>query len=192
MGKPGRITDLQSRASSCCIHSLLDRNSIDNGSGHPYILASQKIPAKDIRFHYWRKIASIDRRRKIPDFFGRRLVRTRKGRQLSSQKNWPFFLRGWQTPLSCVQKCHKPDTAHEVFGQFVRYLDELCPKTTIFWNSSHDRTTEPAPNSQTHIASDREQIKQKSSSFLNCFSGAPPGARTLDPNIKSVVLYQLS
>ena len=27
--------------------------------------------------------------------------------------------------------------------------------------------------------------------LLNC-PGAPPGARTLDPNIKSVVLYQLS
>ena len=27
---------------------------------------------------------------------------------------------------------------------------------------------------------------------LFCFSSAPSGARTLDPNIKSVVLYQLS
>ena len=33
--------------------------------------------------------------------------------------------------------------------------------------------------------------KEKGSSFLNCLC-APPGARTLDPNIKSVVLYQLS
>ena len=32
---------------------------------------------------------------------------------------------------------------------------------------------------------------KKGSSFLNCLC-APPGARTLDPNIKSVVLYQLS
>ena len=32
---------------------------------------------------------------------------------------------------------------------------------------------------------------KKRSSFLNSFR-APPGARTLDPNIKSVVLYQLS
>ena len=32
---------------------------------------------------------------------------------------------------------------------------------------------------------------RKRSSFLNSFR-APPGARTLDPNIKSVVLYQLS
>ena len=37
----------------------------------------------------------------------------------------------------------------------------------------------------------RISILQKSSSFLNCLC-APPGARTLDPNIKSVVLYQLS
>ena len=78
------------------------------------------------------------------------------GKRQSSQKKWPFFVRGWQRPLSCVQKCHKPDTAHAVFGQFVQYLDELCHKTTIFGNSSHDRTTEPAPNSQAHIASDRE------------------------------------
>ena len=37
----------------------------------------------------------------------------------------------------------------------------------------------------------RINILQKRSSFLNSFR-APPGARTLDPNIKSVVLYQLS
>ena len=28
--------------------------------------------------------------------------------------------------------------------------------------------------------------------FQNCLSSDPPGDRTLDPNIKSVVLYQLS
>ena len=33
--------------------------------------------------------------------------------------------------------------------------------------------------------------KRKRSSEMNSFR-APPGARTLDPNIKSVVLYQLS
>ena len=37
----------------------------------------------------------------------------------------------------------------------------------------------------------RMSILRKRSSFLNSFR-APPGARTLDPNIKSVVLYQLS
>ena len=36
------------------------------------------------------------------------------------------------------------------------------------------------------------RYNEKRSSFLNSFSSAPPGARTLDPNIKSVVLYQLS
>ena len=40
---------------------------------------------------------------------------------------------------------------------------------------------------------DRENLEhnRKRSSFLNSVC-APPGARTLDPNIKSVVLYQLS
>ena len=36
-----------------------------------------------------------------------------------------------------------------------------------------------------------QSYNRKRSSFLNSFR-APPGARTLDPNIKSVVLYQLS
>ena len=36
-----------------------------------------------------------------------------------------------------------------------------------------------------------QAYNRKRSSFLNSFC-APPGARTLDPNIKSVVLYQLS
>ena len=39
----------------------------------------------------------------------------------------------------------------------------------------------------------RNAVKmQKTAGNLLLFFGAPSGARTLDPNIKSVVLYQLS
>ena len=34
--------------------------------------------------------------------------------------------------------------------------------------------------------------KNETDNFLSVSFGTPPGARTLDPNIKSVVLYQLS
>lgn len=37
-----------------------------------------------------------------------------------------------------------------------------------------------------------EVIKNEKSSPKDCFFRGPSGARTLDPNIKSVVLYQLS
>lgn len=44
----------------------------------------------------------------------------------------------------------------------------------------------------TELGIKRTDKKQKSLEFLPSFFGDPPGDRTLDPNIKSVVLYQLS
>ena len=44
---------------------------------------------------------------------------------------------------------------------------------------------------RTYHSAHFQAYNRKRSSFLNSFR-APPGARTLDPNIKSVVLYQLS
>ena len=38
----------------------------------------------------------------------------------------------------------------------------------------------------------QNQIQQKKQLISELLLSAPPGARTLDPNIKSVVLYQLS
>ena len=38
----------------------------------------------------------------------------------------------------------------------------------------------------------KDKKRKRSDSYRIFFFGTPPGARTLDPNIKSVVLYQLS
>ena len=108
MGKPGRITDLQSRASSCCLHSLPGRNRIDNGSRYPGILASQKIPAKTIRHHYRWKIIII----------------------ISSQKNRGYFLRGLSKTTKNREKSRKTAIVAEEMAVFCARMAHMKTSST--------------------------------------------------------------
>ena len=87
-------------------------------------------------------------RRRIADIFCKDCPKPRKigenpGKRQSSQKKWPFFVRGWQRTLSCVTKRLYFGTAHTI---------EL---------------SEPAPNSQAHIASDREGADKTKKQFIS-------------------------
>ena len=47
-------------------------------------------------------------------------------------------------------------------------------------------------NTNQHSATEKQEQKKEAYRLVSLFSSEPPGDRTLDPQIKSLLLYQLS